>query len=263
MPLFLLDGDPRSIAIKATGIHTIKKILLNLYFWPLFCGITLALLVLIPPVAYILAIIKRRQASYFFRRGISFYGRIAVQFIPFLAPTKLIDKAGHFDSPVIFVANHLSSIDPYCFGVVDTEIAMLTSWPFNIPLFRNMMTQGEYIDTRKGWESIQKQAHRLLKKKCHIIIWPEGHRSRDGKLAPFERSAFRLAVEANCPVIPVCFVNTDKTMAPGCRFLSPHRPKVVLLPALFPDQQEKPRRAYKKLCEQTWHTIADELTTHQ
>ncbi len=240
-----------------------KKLLLNLYFWPVFLLTTLILLVLIPPVAHLVAVVKRQPVAHFFRRGISLYGFIVVRCIPFMAPTILIDKSGTHDKPVIYVANHLSSIDPYCFGVVDTTAAMLTSWPFNIPFFRLMMTSAEYIDTRKGWESIQEQAHILLNKKCNILIWPEGHRSRDGQMAEFQRSAFRLAVEAGCQIVPVCFVGTNKVMAPGQHLLSPHRPKVILLPPLKANSEDKPRRAIKKLCQETYQAIADELKHQQ
>jgi 1-acyl-sn-glycerol-3-phosphate acyltransferase len=220
-------------------------------------------LLLIPPSAHLLAIIKTQPASSFFRRGIRLYGWIVVRVIPFFGPTILIDKSDPQQQPTIFAANHFSAIDPYCFGIVNTEHAMLTSWPFSIPFFKTMMKGGEYIDTRKGWESIQQKATALLKKKCNLIIWPEGHRSTDGKLGKFERGAFRLAVECQCPITPVCFINTNKIMARGQRFLSPRQPKVVLLPPIFPPADEKPRRAVKKLCEQTWQAIAAELTEHQ
>lgn len=206
--------------------------------------------------------VKQQPASYFFRKGISLYGRIVVCTIPFMAPTELIDKSKTPPTPTIFVANHFSSIDPYCFGVVNTEQAMLTSWPFAIPFFKSMMKGGEYIDTRKGWDFIQQSSRQLLQKQCNLIIWPEGHRSRDGRVGKFERGAFRLAVQNKCPITPVCFVNTDKVMSPGSRLLSPYRPKVILLPAIYPTQDEKPRRAIKKLCNDTRQAIIEELSRH-
>ncbi len=261
-PLLLISFSARSITIKSARTHTIRKLLLNLYFWPLFCAVTLTLLILIPPCATILGLTRPQPTSTFFRRGIRLYGLIVVRLIPFFGPTRLINKSGKPTKPTIFVANHLSSIDPYCFGVVDTEHAMLTSWPFNIPLFKSMMRGAEYIDSRKGWESIQRQATALLNKGCNLIIWPEGHRSRDGKLGSFERGAFRLAVECDCCITPVCFIDTDLVLAPGQRFLSPFQPTVVLLPPIFPQKDEKPRRAIKKLCATTRQAIATELSEH-
>ena len=247
------------MTIKVKRLYICKKILLNLYFWPLFLLVTVTLLLLIPPSAHLLAIVKQQPTASFFRKGIRFYGWVVVRIIPFFAPTLCLNKSGPPQQPTIFVANHLSSIDPYCFGIVNTEHAMLTSWPFAIPFFKTMMKGGEYIDTRKGWESIQQKATALLKKNCNLIIWPEGHRSADGKMGKFERGAFRLAVECQCSITPVCFINTNKTMAKGQRFLSPHQPGVILLPPIFPANDEKPRRAIKKLCTQTWQAISTEI----
>ncbi len=180
-----------------------------------------------------------------------------------MAPVRLDDRAGELPRPVIYVANHLSSVDPYCFGVVDAEYGMFTSWPFNIPVFKRMMTWAQYVDTRLGWEAISSQAHRLLAEGCSLIIWPEGHRSRDGRLGEFQRGAFRLAFEANCPVVPVCFIGTDTLLAPGRRLLSPARPQVVLLPPLWPDQGQEKRKAIKQLCQDCQQIIGQEIDKRQ
>lgn len=258
------DFHPRSAAIKAKILYISKKLLLNLYFWPLFLLTTIMVLVFIPPSAYVAAWLKQRPSSTFFRKGIRLYGWFVVRCIPFMAPIQLIDKSGGYAGPVIFVANHLSVIEPYCFGMVNAETSIISkAWPFNIPFFRYQMNHAEYINSQKGWEFMQKQTHHLLNKNCNILIWPEGNRSKDGKLGTFHRGAFRLAVEAKCPIVPVCFVDTDKVMAPGCHFLSPHRPKVILLEPLTPDPDDTPRRAVKKLCQQTFQCISHELAQQQ
>ncbi|MBU0682417.1 MAG: 1-acyl-sn-glycerol-3-phosphate acyltransferase [Proteobacteria bacterium] len=241
----------------------VKKILLNLYFWPLFALVTLLFVVGIPLFSLTVLLWPGKSIASFFRRGITKYGWAVCRLIPFMAPVKLDNRAGILPSPVIYVANHLSSVDPYCFGVVDSEYGMFTSWPFQIPVFKWMMKAAQYVDTRRGWEDISRQAHKLLADGCSLIIWPEGHRSRNGRLGDFQRGAFRLAVEANCPVVPVCFINTDTLLAPGCRFLSPARVKVVLLPALWPDPSHDKRKAIKQLCHDCHQIIGQELKEQQ
>jgi len=244
-------------------LRPVKKILLNLYFWPLFALVTLLFAVAIPLFSLTTLMRPGKSSATFFRRGITRYGWTVCRLIPFMAPVRLDDRAGTLPRPVIYVANHLSSVDPYCFGVVDSEYGMFTSWPFNIPVFRWMMLAAHYVDTRRGWQAISDQAHKLLAEGCSLIIWPEGHRSRDGMLGEFQRGAFRLAYEAGCPVVPVCFVDTDKVLAPGCRLLSPARPQVILLPPLRPDRTLDKRRAIKKLCQESRRTIGRELARHR
>ncbi len=241
----------------------VKKILLNLYFWPLFALVTLLFAIGIPLFSLTVFLRPGKSIASFFRRGITKYGWAVCRLIPFMAPVQLDNQAGPLPKPVIYVANHLSSVDPYCFGVVDSEYGMFTSWPFKIPVFKWMMTWAQYVDTRRGWETINAQAHTLLADGCSLIIWPEGHRSRDGRLGEFQRGAFRLAFEANCPVVPVCFINTDSLLAPGCRLLSPARPKVVLLPPLWPDTKQEKRKAIKQLCNECHQLIAQEIERRQ
>lgn len=241
---------------------SVKKILLNLYFWPLFALVTPLFVFAIPLFSLTIFLHPGKSLASFYRRGITKYGWVVCRLIPFWAPVQLDNRAGELPRPVIYVANHLSSIDPYCFGVVDDDYGMLTSWPFNIPVFKWMMKFAHYVDTRLGWESVSSQAHTLLAEGCSLIIWPEGHRSRDGSLGEFQRGAFRLAVEANCPVVPVCFINTDKVLAPGCRLLSPARPKVVLLPPLWPERGQQKRKAIKQLCHESRQIIGQELKRH-
>lgn len=241
----------------------VKKIFLNLYFWPLFALVTLFFAFGIPLFSLTAFLQPGKSIASFFRRGITKYGWTVCRLIPFMAPVQLDDRAGRLTRPVIYVANHLSSVDPYCFGVVAAEYGMFTSWPFKIPVFNGMMKFAEYVDTRRGWDTISIQAHKLLAGGCSLIIWPEGHRSRNGRLGEFQRGAFRLAFEANCPVVPVCFIDTDKLLAPGCRFLSPARPKVVLLPPLWPDTRLDKRKAIKQLCHDSRQIIAQEIERHQ
>lgn len=48
------------------------------------------------------------------------------------------------------------------------------------------------------------QALRMLRAGGSFAIFPEGHRTRDGRLGPFYVGGFRLAIEAGVPVLPAC-----------------------------------------------------------
>jgi 1-acyl-sn-glycerol-3-phosphate acyltransferase len=55
----------------------------------------------------------------------------------------------------------------------------------------------------------------VLAKRLHIITFVEGTRSPDGRLLPFKKGPFYLAMEAGVPCIPVSIFGTEKLMGKG------------------------------------------------
>ena len=196
------------------------------------------------------------------RHLIRFYGWLLVRVVPFMAPVTLEDRTGGVTLPAIFIANHCSSVDPYLFGMIPYEMAFVTSWPFNIPIYNRIMRLAHYIDSTLGWENLQKQSEELLLQGCSLIIWPEGHRSRDGQLTRFRNGAFRLACRNKVPIVPVCILGTHKIMKPGSRLLTPSRIRVVILPPIAPQgdpDNSEDIKSYKNLARVA---IIEELQRH-
>ena len=48
-----------------------------------------------------------------------------------------------------------------------------------------------------------------------VILFAEGTRSRDGRLAAFKKGAFRMALEAGVPVVPVAISGSGRVLRPG------------------------------------------------
>jgi 1-acyl-sn-glycerol-3-phosphate acyltransferase len=74
---------------------------------------------------------------------------------------------------------------------------------------------------RKGTEGGKKsiaQAAKLMREKGYsFLIFPEGTRSRDGKLQPFRRGGFFLALEGGAPIVPVSIRGTFEIWPKGQR----------------------------------------------
>lgn len=210
-----------------------KKLLLNLYYWPMFLLVTVVAIT-ISPFLLLGNLLHPQPVDRLIRRSIRVYGWFLIRVIPFMAPVVLDDRSGGFAKPAIFVPNHNSSLDPYLFGLLPLDNAFVTSWPFRIPFYNLFMRLAGYIDSTLGWQHVRAQGQKLLAQGCSLIIWPEGHRSRDGKLRRFKNGAFQLALASGRPIVPVCILGSREMLPPGGRLLNPARIRVVLLPPLTP-----------------------------
>jgi 1-acyl-sn-glycerol-3-phosphate acyltransferase len=78
-------------------------------------------------------------------------------------------------------------------------------------------------------------AARLLAAGRDVIVFPEGTRSRDGRIGEFHRGAARLAAVAGVPLVPAGITGTRSLLPPGSG--RPHR---AVITVRFGDQIEAP-----------------------
>ncbi len=113
----------------------------------------------------------------------------------------------------ILAANHLSLLDILVlYGLFRPYKWVSKAELFRVPFVGWNMALCDYVPVWRGdRKSIGKmmavsRAH--LARGSSLLIFPEGTRSPDGKLQSFKDGAFKLAVEAGCPVIPVAVEGT-------------------------------------------------------
>lgn len=140
----------------------------------------------------------------------------------------------------IFMSNHVSNLDPpvlipsipgRCSVLVKKEL-------FRIPILGTGMRLADLVpvdrsDRESSIESVN-AAGRVLAKGLHMVIYPEGTRSADGRLRPFKKGPFHLAMDTGIPVIPVTLLGTFESW-PKTRFaLSPGAATVIFHRAIDP-----------------------------
>jgi 1-acyl-sn-glycerol-3-phosphate acyltransferase len=69
-------------------------------------------------------------------------------------------------------------------------------------------------------KSIEEAAARI-RGGCSVVIFPEGTRSRDGKLAPFKKGGFHLAINSGAQVVPVAIRGSREIMPRGSLLIRP------------------------------------------
>ncbi len=126
----------------------------------------------------------------------------------------------------IFMSNHQSFLDgPLLFWAVPgLARVILKKEVFRIPIVGLGMRFAGFIPVdRKGLKggrrSLDRAAELMARKGYSFIVFPEGTRSRDGRLQPLKRGGFFLAVRTGAPVIPVTICGTFPLMPRGSFFI--------------------------------------------
>jgi 1-acyl-sn-glycerol-3-phosphate acyltransferase len=119
--------------------------------------------------------------------------------------------------PAVLVANHLSLLDILVLYRLFRPFKWVARHDlFRVPVVGWNMRMNDYVPVRRGdRESVKEmmahcQAH--LARGAPLLLFPEGTRSRDGRLQPFKEGAFRLAAQAGCPVIPIAIEGTAEAL---------------------------------------------------
>ena len=124
--------------------------------------------------------------------------------------------------PVILISNHASYIDFLILGVLFEDILDRRLHFFakqkvvDHPLFKYCAKyfQALAICENKPINRVWKMAIDFLKQGRIIGIFPEGTRSRSGKLLPFKQGYLRLANATSAPILPVYLTNTYHILPP-------------------------------------------------
>jgi 1-acyl-sn-glycerol-3-phosphate acyltransferase len=115
--------------------------------------------------------------------------------------------------PYVVVANHESFVDILLISHLPTEMKWMSKQSIlRIPLVGWMMRLAKDIPlTRGDPDSAQKAlaaARDRLDSKVSVMIFPEGTRSKSGELGEFKAGAFKLAIEAQLPILPLAVHGT-------------------------------------------------------
>ena len=122
--------------------------------------------------------------------------------------------------PYVVVANHESYADIFLISCFPWEMKWLSKdTVFKIPFMGWMMQMAGDIKLIRGKRESAVEAIRQcrdrLAKKVSIMIFPEGTRSHEWEMLPFKDGAFRLAIEAGAPILPIAVAGTRRAMAKG------------------------------------------------
>jgi 1-acyl-sn-glycerol-3-phosphate acyltransferase len=141
-------------------------------------------------------------------------------------------------APRVFLANHLSTLDIWVLAPVLPVTTRFVSKRtiFWIPVLGQAMTLAGFIaidrqDRASAIRSLGRAAEKV-RAGASIILFPEGTRSRDGRLARFKRGSFHLALEAGVPIVPVAISGTFNVLRPRSIVVRPGLVRLTFAPPI-------------------------------
>lgn len=136
------------------------------------------------------------------------------------------------DRPYVYISNHVSFADMWalCALIPDSMRFVAKKELFDIPLFGHALRAARHIcidrKNKQAAFGAYEQAGKAIRHGISAIVFAEGTRSRDGKLQPFKKGPFVLAIASQVEVIPVWIEGTYEAIPPGGWYV---RPGVVTL----------------------------------
>lgn len=148
----------------------------------------------------------------------------------------------------LFAANHTSNADPPAIvGAIPRRIAILAKKSlFAIPIVGTAFRLAKFVPVDRGnaeraAASIEAAAEKM-KQGVSFLIYPEGTRSPDGRLLPFRRGAFVLAIKAGVPVVPVACSGAHRIVPKNSYHITPGEVVVRFCPAVDAAEYSLERR---------------------
>lgn len=127
----------------------------------------------------------------------------------------------------IYMCNHQSNFDiPVLLGCLPVQFRWLAKAElFKIPIFGRAMRGAGYVaidrfNRQSAFNSIAEVSQKM-KNGVSVMIFPEGTRSKDGKIGSFKKGGFIMAVDSRVPIIPLVILGTRSIMEKGDMRINP------------------------------------------
>ena len=147
------------------------------------------------------------------------------------------------EGPFVLAANHRSWLDILVLSRLPREMKWVCKKElFDVPWLGWLLRMSNDIPVLRGdpasGDGALARARGFLERGVPVVFFPEGTRSRDGKLKSFKGGAFATAAQAGVPVVPVVITGTAEGMPAGTLWIRRSRVVVRILDAIRGDASE-------------------------
>lgn len=138
----------------------------------------------------------------------------------------------HPSTSYVIASNHQSVYDVFLiYGYLGTKFKWIMRDELRKVPFIGIASKnaGHIFISRRGGKKALKaivKAKNILKNGVSVVVFPEGQRTRDGKVGKFKRGAFQIAKDLEFPILPITIAGGDKVLPYKTKF---PKPRTILL----------------------------------
>lgn len=206
--------------------------------------------------------IERRKTIYHYM--VFYYSRFYIWTMPM--KEEIINPHNeNFKSPSVIISNHQSMIDiPMVFSLYPKVIILTNDWVYRSPIFGHISKMADFYNVTAGIDAILEKIRGRVKQGYSIIVFPEGTRSKTGRLLRFHRGAFYLAEKLNLDIVPTVICGTKNSLEKG-EFWGRSSdvvqwifPRIAISDTLYGENYSKRAKYFRKYLTQEYEKIAEE-----
>jgi 1-acyl-sn-glycerol-3-phosphate acyltransferase len=197
-------------------------------------------------------------------------GRVGCSLLTRLAGIKVEVRGREHVKPgrtYLFVANHQGNCDPpVLLPVIPRDVRFLLKKELRrVPLLGRIMKLGGFIfiDRKNRNSALEgmEEAVAQMRAGHSFLVFPEGTRSRTGRMGPFKKGPFMMAIQAAVPIIPITISGSFEVMPPAQLKISRGTIRVTFHPAIETRQLRLGQR--EELLVEVARIIASQLKEHE
>ena len=202
--------------------------------------------------------------------GFALYNYLAFltqKLLPFLQVYSIKEITGFenipTDNPVIIIGNHNGKLDgPFILGLIKKTAALMKIKYASLPMYSVLVKHLNFVSldtsTADRLKKSVDEARDVLNRGYNLMIYPEGTRSKSGRLLHFKDFAFRVSKETGYAVVPVVMYSKFGFMTKKASSFFPKQKNIFALRALNPIYLSRKDRA-ADIAAKTRKLMMDEL----
>lgn len=144
----------------------------------------------------------------------------------------------HPGGTAIYCVNHQSAMDiPVLFVNLPVQFRFVAKRSlFSLPFMGWHLRRSGHIPVdrdrpQRAMKSMKKVAKEIREGKS-VMLFPEGHRSRNGQLLPFKAGSFYIAILSGVPIVPITINGTPRVLKPDTYHVRSGQTEMIVHPAI-------------------------------